>query len=232
MVFSYSCSSGKAEDLLFKSNQQLKDQFNNTPLASIIWDLDFNILEWNNSAERIFGYKAEEVIGKSNKDLLTPPYLLEEMKRLRETSFIQNNSFRQTNENITKNGKIIICDWYSVTLKDTENNIIGAACLVDDITERIALDEMMIQNEKMMSIGGLAAGMAHEIRNPLGSIRGTAEILRDAFPPEDRYSEFTQILINEVDRLNQVLEDFLRFAQPEKGEQPCFLPDIILQEVL
>ena len=138
----------RTEDLFFKSNQQLKHQFNNTPLASIIWDVDFNILEWNNSAERIFGYTAEEVQGKPNRDLLTPPHLLEEMKRLRETSFIQNDSFRQTNENITKNGEIIICDWYSVTLKDSKNNIIGAACLVDDITERIKARKLLEKSEK------------------------------------------------------------------------------------
>ena len=60
------------EDLLFESTQRLKDQFSNTPLASIMWDLDFKIIAWNNSAERIFGYTAKEVMGKVCKDLLTP----------------------------------------------------------------------------------------------------------------------------------------------------------------
>lgn len=96
----------------------------------------------------------------------------------------------------------------------------------------LEIEDQLRRADRLTAMGELSAGMAHEIRNPLGSIRGTAEILRDAFPPEDRYSEFTQILIDEVDRLNQVLEDFLRFAQPEKGEQPCFPPDTVLQEVL
>jgi two-component system, NtrC family, sensor histidine kinase HydH len=56
--------------------------------------------------------------------------------------------------------------------------------------------------------------MAHEIRNPLGSIRGTAEILQDGIDPADKRYEFTVILIKEVDRLNRVLEDFLRFVRP------------------
>ncbi|WP_372745034.1 PAS domain S-box protein [Lutibacter sp.] len=136
------------EDLLFKSNQQLKHQFNNTPLASIIWDTDYKILEWNKAAEHIFGYTAQEVLGKSSPDLLTPPHLLGKMKTLRETSFVQNKSFRQTNENITKSGKIIICDWYSVTLKESDGTIVGAACLVDDITDRIKAKILLEKSER------------------------------------------------------------------------------------
>ncbi|MFK5958886.1 MAG: PAS domain S-box protein [Lutibacter sp.] len=136
------------EDLLVESNQRLKDQFNNTPLGSIMWDLDFRILEWNNSAERIFGYSAEEVKGKINKDLLTPPHLLDEMEVLRNSQFAKKKSFINTNENITKSGKIITCEWYSVTLKDAQNNIIGSACLVDDITEQIASKKIIEKSEK------------------------------------------------------------------------------------
>ena len=136
------------EDLLFERTQRLKDQFNNTPLASIMWDLDYKILEWNDAAERIFGYTAEEVKGKICKDLLTPPPLISKMKELRDTLFVQNLSFKNTNENITKSGKIITCKWYSVTLKDAKNNIIGAACLVDDITERVNVKKLIEKSEK------------------------------------------------------------------------------------
>ena len=74
----------KADDLFFESNQRLKDQFNHTPLGSIIWDLDFNVLEWNNSAQRIFGYSAEEAKENNIKDLITAPQLANEMKEIRE----------------------------------------------------------------------------------------------------------------------------------------------------
>ncbi|MDT8419681.1 MAG: ATP-binding protein [Desulfuromonadales bacterium] len=100
------------------------------------------------------------------------------------------------------------------------------ADLILDIEDQLRLAD------RLTALGELSAGMAHEIRNPLGSIRGTAEILQDAFAPDDRYAEFTRILISEVERLNRVLEDFLRFAQPEKGEGPCFSAESVLQDVL
>lgn len=96
----------------------------------------------------------------------------------------------------------------------------------------LEIEDQLRRADRLTALGELSAGMAHEIRNPLGSIRGTAEILRDAFPPEDRYAEFTRILISEVDRLNKVLEDFLRFARADSGEAPCFAIDTVLQEVL
>ncbi len=138
----------RTEDLLFESNQRLKDQFNNTPLASIMWDLDYRIIEWNNSAERIFGYTAEEVKGKVSIDLLTPPHLISKMEKLREQLFNKHDSLKNTNENITKNGDIIVCDWYTVVLRDAQNKIIGRACLVDDITENINSKKLLEKSEK------------------------------------------------------------------------------------
>lgn len=138
----------KAEELFFESNQRLKDQFNHTPLASIIWDANFNVLEWNNSAQRIFGYSAEEAKGLSVKDLITPPYFAPEMKKIQEDILTVKDAHRSTNENITKSGKIITCDWYNVTLKDAVGNIIGVASLADDITERINSKKLLEKSER------------------------------------------------------------------------------------
>jgi len=96
----------------------------------------------------------------------------------------------------------------------------------------LEIEDQLRRADRLTALGELSAGMAHEIRNPLGSIRGTAEILRDAFPPEDRYAEFTNILVDEVDRLNKVLEDFLHFARPEASERNEFKPAQVLNEVL
>jgi signal transduction histidine kinase len=96
----------------------------------------------------------------------------------------------------------------------------------------IEIEDQLRRADRLTALGELSAGMAHEIRNPLGSIRGTAEILRDAFPPEHKYAEFTTILVKEVDRLNQVLEDFLHFVRPEPSAHARFLPAETLREVL
>ena len=96
----------------------------------------------------------------------------------------------------------------------------------------VEIEDQLRQADRLTALGELSAGMAHEIRNPLGSIRGTAEILRDALPDDNRYTEFSQILIKEVDRLNRVVEDFLNFARPTTDEQHDFKPNEILHEVL
>jgi PAS domain S-box-containing protein len=138
----------KAEDLFFESNQRLKDQFNHTPLASIIWDADFNVLEWNSSAERIFGYSAEEAKEKPTKDLITPTNLVSEMDKIRKNILTQKSGHKGTNENVTKSGKIITCEWYNVSLKDCSGAVIGAASLVDDVTDRINSKKLLEKSER------------------------------------------------------------------------------------
>ena len=138
----------KTEDLFFESTQRLKDQFNNTPLASIIWDLDFKVIEWNDSAERIFGYSLEEAKGKHANELIIPKSIEADINNNWEDLLNQRGGSRSKNENTTKNGDIIICDWYNVTLKDVDGNVIGVASMVDDVTERTFSKELLEKSEK------------------------------------------------------------------------------------
>ena len=96
----------------------------------------------------------------------------------------------------------------------------------------IEIEQQLRRADRLSALGELSAGMAHEIRNPLGSIKGTAEILRDGVSADDPKLEFAEILIKEVDRLNRVLEDFLRFARPAPVEQGRFSPNKIVADVL
>ncbi len=83
-------------------------------------------------------------------------------------------------------------------------------------SERITeMESQLRKAERLSTIGELAAVLAHEIRNPLGSIQGTAEILKDDFQPGDRKYEFLEIMLKESKRLNNVVEDFLRLSRPQ-----------------
>jgi len=96
----------------------------------------------------------------------------------------------------------------------------------------LEIEEQLRRADRLTALGELSAGMAHEIRNPLGSIRGTAEILRDGVDPSDRRYEFAEILVREVERLNKVVEDFLQFARPGDGGEGRFNLNEALREVV
>jgi signal transduction histidine kinase len=80
------------------------------------------------------------------------------------------------------------------------------------------IEEQLRLADRLSALGELSAGMAHEIRNPLGSIRGAVEILKDDYGPEDAKYEFIQILLKETDRLNRIVQEFLGFARPKQPE--------------
>ena len=79
-------------------------------------------------------------------------------------------------------------------------------------------EEQLRRADRLSALGELSASIAHEIRNPIGSIRGVAEILKDAYPSEDAKYEFVQILLKETDRLNRITQEFLGFVRPRQPE--------------
>ena len=116
--------------------------------------------------------------------------------------------------------------------KNMHHLSVSYATLKEQADMIVEIEDQLRQADRLTALGELSAGLAHEIRNPLGSIRGTAEILHDSLPEDHRYGEFSDILISEVDRLNQVVEDFLNFARPNSNPQTEFNPGKVLAEVL
>jgi len=97
----------------------------------------------------------------------------------------------------------------------------------------IRIEEQLRNAERLSVLGELAAVLAHEIRNPLGSIRGTAEILMDDYKPGDKKYEFLEIMLKESDRLNRVVEDFLRLSRPQPlVVAPCNIGEALHRVVL
>src|SRR6185369_5662722 len=104
----------------------------------------------------------------------------------------------------------------SLELQKTAEGLKSSYTTLQLQSEQItAIEEQLRRAEKLSTLGEMAAVLAHEIRNPLGSIRGTAEILRDDYRPGDPKYEFIEIQIKETERLNRVVEDFLRMARPQ-----------------
>jgi len=104
--------------------------------------------------------------------------------------------------------------------------------LKEQASQILTFEEQLVRASRSTALVELAAGLAHEIRNPLGSIRGTAEILKDEKTDPRQRGEFADILLREVDRLNSVVTDFLHFAKPSAlGKKATDLNDL-LQELL
>ncbi|PLX93689.1 MAG: sensor histidine kinase [Desulfuromonas sp.] len=101
---------------------------------------------------------------------------------------------------------------YQKTAQELEESYRQLRQQADTIIE---IEEQLRHADRLSALGELSAAMAHEVRNPLGSIRGTAEILQDGVARDDPRYEFTQILLREVDRLNKVVQRYLDFARSE-----------------
>lgn len=115
----------------------------------------------------------------------------------------------------------------SAELQETASRLDESYKNLQAQSERIiVVEEKLRRSEKLSTLGEMAAVLAHEIRNPLGSIRGTAEILMDHFKPGDPKHEFIEIQIKETERLNRVVEDFLHMARPQQTEvKPCVVQE-------
>ena len=137
----------KGEEIIRQSQQRMALHIEQTPLAVIEWDKDFKVREWNPSAEKIFGYSRKEAIGQ-NFSFIIPDNKQEQVNEIAFNLIKRKRGYRSTNENCTKNGIKIICEWFNTTLVDSEGKTFGVASLVHDISERRQAEMNLQQSNK------------------------------------------------------------------------------------
>lgn len=140
----------QTEESLLKSQYKLAAHIKNTPLGCISWDEDFRCLEWNKSAERIFGFSEQEAVGKHSQ-ILVPEDAHSHVSGIFKQLLQQTGGEFSRNENVTKSGAVIICDWYNTPIIDNSNNVIGVTSLVLDVTESIKREAELLTQSQITS---------------------------------------------------------------------------------
>lgn len=164
-----------AEQALRSSEERLKTIVDQSPMGIILWNTDFQVSQWNQAAEKIFGYSTKEAIGLSVYRLL-PDAMHPHIDKIWHKLISTHDGVRSDNENLTKDGQTIRCDWFNTPIHDSAGAIIGALSLVEDVTERMRTEKELLKIEKLESTGILAGGIAHDFNNILTAILGNINL--------------------------------------------------------
>ena len=144
-----------AEEVLRLSHQRLVSHREHTPLAVIEWNTDFEVTDWNRAAEKIFGFTKEEMLGKHPAGRILPENARNKVDEVWCDLINNKGGARSCNENITKDGRTILCEWYNTPILDQHGKVIAVASLVDDVTERKISEEMIWKQANYDMLTGL-----------------------------------------------------------------------------
>ncbi len=194
--------------------------------AIISKNLDGIIMSWNAAAERLLGYKPEEMIGQSVLRIVPPELHFEEpgiISQLRKGERIEHFETRR----MKKNGQIFNVSLTVSPIKDDKGRVIGGSKILRDISQRKAIEARLVEKEKLAAAGRLAATLAHEVNNPLESITNLAYLLSEHIPLDAEARHYADLLSQEVQRAGDITRQTLSYYR-----ESHIFADVKLQEVV
>lgn len=191
------------------------------------------ITSFNRMAEEITGFKFEEVYQEDIETLF--PGASAWMRSISENPGENRSRIlpaRWETKFQRRGGGHLILGFSLSRLKDSNEREIGNILIFQDLTRLREMEDLLKRSDRLAAIGKMAAGIAHEIRNPLASISGSIEILKEESGNSSANQQLMGIVLREVDRLNSLIEDFLLFARPASpGKESIYLNGLI-EEIL
>ncbi len=197
--------------------------------AIMVKDLEDRILFWNPSAEKLYGWKASEIIGEyANKKLSSQIY--DNYYKLAKKNTIENGEWQGELHKINKNGMEIIVSSSWTLVRDSKNYPKSILTVDTDITEKKLLEAQFLRVQRMESIGTLASGIAHDLNNILSPILAAVHLLKMDLPDEKR-DQILTMLENNTIRGADLVKQVLSFAKGLEGERTIIQVRHIVEEV-
>jgi two-component system sensor histidine kinase HydH len=174
-------------------------------------DTNGRIVSTNRKASHLLGYAVRQVQGRPLESLIPSPHL-----NIKEVVEQGKGIIEKEVDCPSGQGGTVPLSVSVTPLKDSEGGNMGAVIILRDLREIRELQEKVRRSERLAALGRLASGVAHEIRNPLSSIKGFAQYFRDKFETGSEDKSYAEIMIQEVERLNRVITQLLDFGRPKE----------------
>ncbi|MFH1102833.1 MAG: ATP-binding protein [Pseudomonadota bacterium] len=181
----------------------------NMPIGLIATDSRGKIASMNQVAVSVLNLSRDNSLGKDASETLPS-----ELRNLVSDFNAPAEHMEREIDCIRKDGKTVPLEIIASPLMDETNRFLGHVLLFRDLSEVRALEQEVARSRRLASVGRLAAGVAHEIRNPLSSIKGFATYFKERYREKPEDQQIAGIMIQEVDRLNKVVGQLLDFAKP------------------
>jgi PAS domain S-box-containing protein len=193
-------------------------------------DAGGHIVTWNRAAETISGLSADRVAGRAFPTLCDP-----EQRRLAEGMLhaADDTGIRRGEVGLlTADGTQVPIAWSCAPMLDDDGAVSGIVAVGRDLTEQRRLETQLLQSVKMASLGVMAGGIAHELRNPLGIISANAQLLAERPGDAERSAQCVQKITAATRRASLIIENLLRFARPSGEQMRVVYIDEVLRETL
>jgi two-component system NtrC family sensor kinase len=191
-------------------------------------DLNGAVESWNTQLERLIGVPRHEAVGRKLEDVLPPDLMAEIAARAGDDRISSLYKFHMRNgasRNLVVNVSI-------APLVGKSGDRIGRLILVDDITQRIRLEEQMVQTEKLTSLGLLAAGVAHEVNTPLAVISNYIQMLAKQLPSGDPRHQLIEKVVKQTFRASEIVNNLLNFSRTGAAEFTEVNLNAVVEETL
>ena len=202
-----------------RNDKQIYTIFNSTPNVAIQgYDENGSITFWNNASQKLYGFECEDVLGKPAEKLIFNQEEAESLVAILNQINLTNSLFGPAEWTVRhKNGqeKIVSSTLFPINLSNGKKEYI---CMDVDITEQKKIEAELERLDRLQLVGEMAASLAHEIRNPMTTVRGYLQMLRNKGCYQEHLTQF-DTMIEELDSANQIIKEYLSLAKNKSIER-------------